>query len=92
MAEQLTDFTRADMVDGAVFTIPGDGSDRYVVEVDNEATWIKARYSNDLIAIVNRITSKGFYWSKWYFGKRITGIHPWTSLRKVEKVKEVVND
>ena len=92
MAELLTEFSHTDMVHGVVFTIPEDGITQYEIYVDEfKNIWIHPTNSNDLTAKVDKVTKRGFYWSKHHFGTRIKGIHPFAVLRKVEKEMEVTD-
>lgn len=92
MGKTLTEFTRDDMKNGVKFLISGDSGVEYEVSCNSASTtFIHEAHNNVLISQVNKITTKGFYWSKWYFGKRITGVHPWTALRKIVEEKEAPN-
>lgn len=90
MDKVLTEFTAADMIHGVVFTMPErDSGVDYEVYVDEFNTiWVHPKKSNELTAKIDKVTKRGFYWSKMHFGKRCLGFHSWTDLRKVEGKKK----
>ncbi len=88
MSDNLSPFTPEDLKHGVKFSLSDFGNTQYEIYMDQfNNTWIHPVKSNEVTAQVNRIVKKGFYWSKFHFGKTFKGFHPFTALQKVEKKK-----